>query len=403
MSDSETVDETTADEELFNRQATAPLRVARRLTGTRAKGGVKSPHFWIICVLMAVMGYVYYGVLTAYHDIYVILFFYPLIYAAIVYRLRGVVVTGVVFLGILLPHALLFLHDPYSLSRSLLLALFAFLISGLGATLLNILQHQLESYEEILSLNEELNKYIKRLRNMQNQLIQAEKLNALGQLSAAIAHEINNPLAGVLVYAQLLKKKFGDSKFDKDEATGTLSKIESAVTHCAGLVKNLLDFARQTKPSLQPVKVSDVLDQVMSLVGHQAQMKHVGVAREEDNSLPSVMVDFGQIQQVFINLVVNAIQAMSEGGKLTIRASLGGDGFLQVSFQDTGIGIPPENMDKLFTPFFTTREEVKGVGLGLSVSYGIVESHGGRIEVDSEVGEGSTFTVHLPVALEQNQ
>ena len=108
------------------------------------------------------------------------------------------------------------------------------------------------------------------------------------------------------------------------------------------------------------------------------------------------MADSGQLEQVFINLVVNAIQAMSEGGRLTIRTSLGEDNRIQVSVEDTGYGIAPENLDKLFTPFFTTREEEKGVGLGLAVSYGIIERHGGKITVESEVGKGSTFTVHLP-------
>lgn len=133
----------------------------------------------------------------------------------------------------------------------------------------------------------------------------------------------------------------------------------------------------------------------MTLVGHQAENKKITVIRKEENPVSPVMADFAQIQQVFVNLVVNAIQAMSEGGKLTIITSAS-DGSVRTSFTDTGVGIKPENMEKLFTPFFTTKSEVKGVGLGLSVSYGIVERHGGKIEVQSEVGKGSTFTVLLP-------
>ena len=135
----------------------------------------------------------------------------------------------------------------------------------------------------------------------------------------------------------------------------------------------------------------------MTLVGHQAQIKRIQVVRKETPPVPLVMADFSQIQQVFVNLVVNAIQATSEGGKLTITTSAE-DGRVRINFEDTGVGIPPENMQKLFTPFFTTKTEVKGVGLGLSVSYGIVERHGGKIEVQSEVGKGSTFTVLLPEA-----
>jgi two-component system NtrC family sensor kinase len=144
------------------------------------------------------------------------------------------------------------------------------------------------------------------------------------------------------------------------------------------------------------VTTSSVIDQVMLLVGHQAEMNKVQVIREEAPSLPPVMADFGQLQQVLVNLVVNAVQAMPGGGKLTIHSSLDNNGWVQVAVEDAGHGIAPEHMDKLFMPFFTTKEQEKGVGLGLAVSYGIIERHGGKIEVKSEVGKGSTFTVRLP-------
>lgn len=388
--------ETSARERLQQTEESPQLRIIEWLLRVKRTTDIWNPHFWIILGLIVALGYIYYSVLTAFHDVYVVLFFYPLMYAAIVYRLRGVVFTGLVFLGILLPHALLFSYDPYSLARSLLFAAFAFLISGLGATLLNYLEQQVAAYKEILSLNEELNSYIERLESTQKQLIQAEKLNALGELSAAIAHEINNPLAGVLVYSKLLTKKMDSDSFDKEEALANLSKMESAVSHCSKVIRGLLDFARQSEPVLRPVVVSSVIDQVMSLVGHQAKMKGVKVTTEEMSPLPLVMADFNQLQQVFLNLAVNAIQAMPDGGKLTIRSSLSQDGQVRVSVQDTGYGIAPENLERLFTPFFTTKEQEKGVGLGLAVSYGIIERHGGRIEVQSELGKGSTFTVHLP-------
>jgi signal transduction histidine kinase len=377
------------------------LEAIKWLLRAKATTGIRSYHFWIITGLLAAFTYIYYGVLTAYHDVYVILFFYPLIYAAVTYRLRGVIISGLVFLGILLPHALLLAPDPVSLARSLIFAIFAFLISALGATLLNYLEQQVEAYEEILSLNEELNSYIERLQSTQQQLIQAGKLGALGQLSAAVAHELNNPLAGVLIYSKLLKKKLGAGTLEKKEAIDNLTKIESAIDHCSKIIRSLLDFARQSKPVLKPVAVSEILDQVMPLVGHQAEIKKVKLIREDAAALPPVLADFNQIQQVFINLVVNAIQATPEDGTLTIRSSPDKDGWVSISFRDTGCGISAENMDKLFTPFFTTKEEVKGVGLGLAVSYGIIERHGGRIEVQSEVGKGSTFTVYLPAYKEE--
>jgi len=365
------------------------------LLRAKAKNGVRNPHFWIITGLFIVFSYVYYGVLSSFQDIYIIIFFYPLIYAATVYRLRGVIVSGIVFLGILLPQALLFTHDPISLMRTLIFALFAYLVASLGATLLNYLEHQLEIHREIMSLNDELNDSLERLQKTQQQLIQAAKLSSIGQLAAAVAHELNNPLAGVMVYTRLMKDKLARDKLDKEQLQNNLLKIESAVEYCGGIIRGLLDFAHQSEPLLRPVTIGRAIDKAMSLVGHQAKVKMIEVVREESPSLPLVVADFNQLVQVFINLVINAIQAMNEGSKLTLRTLKDGD-WVRVSVHDTGCGIPPENMDKLFTPFFTTKDEVKGVGLGLAVSYGIVERHGGRIEVQSEVGKGSTFTVVLP-------
>jgi len=379
------------------------LRSIKWLLRARTARGFRSPHLWIILGLTVVLTYIYYDVLTAFHDVFVVLFFYPLIYTAVVYRWRGVMVSGLAFLGILLPYVVLFPHEPYLLIRLFIFALFAFLMGSLGAPLFDYLERQLQAYEEILSLNEELNSYIKRLESTQKQLIQSEKLNALGQLAASVAHELNNPLAGVLNYNKLLAKKVSSDSFNREEALNNLSKMESAISRCSGIIRGLLDFARQSEPVLQPVAVSSIIDQVMFLVGHEAEMKKVEVHREEMSPLPLVTADFEQLQQVFVNLVVNAIQAMPNGGKLTINSSLGEDRWVRVSVHDTGSGIAPENLEKLFTPFFTTKEQEKGVGLGLAVSYGIIERHGGRIEVQSELGKGTTFTVYLPAYKEKAQ
>ena len=383
------------DKDRLMREDGSPVRFTGRLLRARASTGIFGIHFWIIIGLFIVFSYVYYGILPSYHDIYVIIFFYPLIYAAIIYRVRGVIVSGLVFLGILLPQALLFTQDPLSLMRTLIFAIFAFLVSGLGATLLNYLEHQVEAYQEILYLNDELNGYIEQLKKTQQQLIQAAKLSSIGQLSAAVAHELNNPLAGVLVYTRLLKDKLARDSFDKEQMQKNLERIESAIDYCTGIIRGLLDFARQSEPLLRPVTINRAIDKAMSLVGHQAKMKRIEVVREESENLTLVVADFNQLVQVIINLVVNAVQAMNEGYRLDIRTSNDND-WVRISVHDTGCGIPGENMDKLFTPFFTTRDEVKGVGLGLAVSYGIIERHGGRIEVESEVGKGSTFTIFLP-------
>jgi signal transduction histidine kinase len=372
------------------------------LLKTKTTAGVKNIHFWIILAITAVFGYIYYGVLTDLYDIYVILFFYPLLYASIIFRLRGVIVSGLVFLCILLPHVFIYETGPYSLYRIFIFAAFAFLLSGLVATLLNYLEHQFANYIEILSLNRELKESIRRLENTQKQLIQSEKLNAMGQIAASIAHEINNPLAGVLVYNKLLSKKLSNDSLDKEEALDTLYKMESAVSHCSQVVRGLLDFARQSEPVFAPLEISKVIDQVISLIGHQAKMNNVEIIRNDAVNLSPVKGDPGQLQQVFLNLIINAVQSMPDGGTVTITTGSDENSLISVSIKDTGQGIEPENMEKLFTPFFTTKESGKGVGLGLAVLQGILERHGGSIEVTSSVGVGSTFTVSLPLYTEEN-
>ncbi len=372
-----------------------PSGITRRLLGAKAAGGFRSPRAWIIAAVFAVFAYIYYGVLKSYHDVYVVIFFYPMISAAIVYRMKGVIISGVAFLGIILPQALLFGHDLLSLVRTLIFALFAFLISALGATLLNYIENQIEAYREIVSLNEELNKYIERLQKTQQQLIHAARLSSIGELSAGVAHELNNPLAGVMVYTKLIKDKLNRDAFNKEQLMASLVKIESAIEYCTGIIRGLLDFARQSPALLRPVTVGRAIDKAVSLVEPQAKIRRMEIVREDAPALPLVMADFNQLVQVLVNLLVNGLDAMKEDGRLTVRTAPE-DGWIKISVADTGCGISAENMDKLFTPFFTTKEEVKGVGLGLAISYGIVERHGGRIEVQSEVSQGSTFTVVLP-------
>jgi two-component system NtrC family sensor kinase len=238
------------------------------------------------------------------------------------------------------------------------------------------------------------------LKTTQDGLIQAEKLTSLGQMAASIAHEVNNPLAGVLVYTQLLTKKINSDKFSKEGALDYLSKMEVELTRSTRLIRNLLDFARQSPPALREVNVNDVLDRAFELAAHSAELQHIQVSKELDPSLPTIMADFDQLQQVCTNLIMNAIQAMTEGGKLTLR-TLTDDSQLKIEVQDTGHGISQENMRKLFTPFFTTKGKGKGVGLGLAVSYGIIQRHHGRIEVQSKEGEGTTFTIYLPLSHEE--
>ena len=364
--------------------------------------GVRSPHFWIIAALIAVLTLVYYAGYTPLaqfggffsnafpHDLHRTLFIIPIIYATVAFRVWGALGASLVFLCILLPRTF---YSPYAdpLVRPLLFVLFTAFVGVLAGMLMDWVERE----ERVrIKLSTAYQEVVRRLRENEEQLIQAEKLTSLGQMAASIAHEINNPLAGVLMYTKLLAKKITGGTFRKEESLDYLSKMETEVGRCSRIIRNLLDFARQTEPTLRPVDINRVMEQVLSMVGHQAQLQNIEMVKEFSPSLPNVVADFDQLQQIFTNLTLNAIQAMPDGGRLTIRSSAV-DGEVRVDVQDTGCGISKENMGRLFTPFFTTKEKGKGVGLGLAVVHGIIERHKGRIKVQSEVGKGTTFSVYL--------
>jgi two-component system, NtrC family, sensor kinase len=226
-------------------------------------------------------------------------------------------------------------------------------------------------------------------------LIQAEKLTSLGQMAASIAHEVNNPLAGVLMYTQLLNKKMASNSLTPDTAQGYLNKMEAELNRSTKLIRNLMDFARQSDPMLKETDINSVIKLSLDLVLTAVQAKSINIKLELKTDLPPVKADPEQLQQVFLNLILNAVQSMSFGGTLTL-GSTQEDGHIKIIVQDTGSGISEANLKKLFTPFFTTKKEVKGVGLGLAVSYGIIQRHHGKIEVKSKEGAGTTFTIYLP-------
>lgn len=257
-----------------------------------------------------------------------------------------------------------------------------------------------EMQDKLSTAYRELSESHQRLKESQQQLIQAEKLTSLGQLAASIAHEVNNPLSGILTYAQLLSKKIKSGNVDNDIFLSYLAKMEAELIRSTKLIRNLLDFARQSPPAFRQVNMNDIVNRAFDLTSHAAQLQHILVNKVLDAALPNLMADFDQLQQVCTNLILNAIQAMPKGGTLTIRTTADKD-YLKLVVQDTGCGISKESMAKLFTPFFTTKREVKGVGLGLAVSYGIIQRHNGRIEVQSKEGEGATFTVYLPLYTEK--
>jgi len=232
-----------------------------------------------------------------------------------------------------------------------------------------------------------------RLRETQLQLLQSEKLRSLGEMAAGVAHEINNPLGGILLYASLLLEDLDPD----DPKRRDVERIVQEAVRCKEIVKSLLEFARKSSPDKEPLDVNKALDEGLLFLENQATFHNIRIRKELDPGLPPVLGNPGQLKQVFMNIILNAVDAMHGEGTLPIRTYPSGDGTeVVISFTDTGVGIPPEILPRIFDPFFTTKEVGKGTGLGLSVSYGIVREHGGRIEVESEVGKGSTFKVILP-------
>jgi signal transduction histidine kinase len=230
------------------------------------------------------------------------------------------------------------------------------------------------------------------LKQTQAQLVQSTKLAAIGELAANIAHEINNPLTTVLGFASFMAERLPAEDPMREE----LGLIQEEASRARDIVRDLLQFSRQRDFLPEPADVNGVLDQVVAMVRRQGAFNAMTVTEDYATDLPTVHLDVSRIKQVFLNIINNAVYAMTDGGSLTIRTSLA-DQVVRVAFEDTGPGIPPDILSRIFDPFFTTKPEVSGTGLGLSVSLGIVQSHGGVIDVKSEVGKGSTFTVSLPL------
>jgi len=242
-------------------------------------------------------------------------------------------------------------------------------------------------------------------KQTEEELIRSEKLVSLGQLAASVAHEVNNPLAGIMVYVKLLLKKYKERKIQTENTEKQLLKMEKELDRTTRIIRNLLDFARQSEPNIRPVDINKVLEAALLLVGHQIDLENIKLEKKSDTELPLILADFDKIQQVLINIIMNAIQAMPDGGNLTIATSVAkgiriGESLkdtIRIDISDTGVGITQENMSKLFTPFFTTKEKGKGVGLGLPVVHGIIEQHKGKIKVNSEPNVATTFSIYLEV------
>jgi signal transduction histidine kinase len=286
-------------------------------------------------------------------------------------------------------------------------------IGHLGETFNRMIESLEQSRDEIEQYNRNLEEKIiertNQLEDAQAQLIQSEKMGAIGQLAAGVAHELNNPLGGILGYAQFTLEKLNKNIPEKTTSKEIqsyvryVSDIEAQARRCKTIVQNLLRFSRSSRSvDFEEVDLNKAIEETLSFVAHQLHLNQIELTVKLDPRLPHVQGNAGQLQQVFTNLIINAMHASQTGSVIEIQSrfspALGEfGGAAELLFIDHGHGIKEEHLQKIFEPFFTTKEIGKGTGLGLSVSYGIIKEHGGEITVNSVVDKGTTFTVVLPL------
>ncbi len=249
--------------------------------------------------------------------------------------------------------------------------------------------------EEFAPLFKAFNRMINELEERQEQLVQARKISAIGTFTSGIAHELNNPVNNIVLTAEALKEDFGS--IEEQEALGMIQDIIIQSERASEIIRNLLDFSRSEKPEMISTSISSVIGDTLKLVRNQLLLSGVEQTVDLAADLPNVCGDYKSLQQVFLNLFINSIQAMPHGGNLIVKGTVLDAGqSVRISITDSGEGIDPEDIHHIFDPFFTTKEVGKGTGLGLSVTYGILQKHGGAIEAHSQKGEGATFLVTLP-------
>jgi two-component system NtrC family sensor kinase len=242
------------------------------------------------------------------------------------------------------------------------------------------------------------------LRRAQAETVRGEKLASVGLLASGVAHELNNPLTGILTFSHLLRQKMPDQSPDAED----MDLVIRETKRCAAIIKRLLDFAREKQPEKKFTDLNQIIEDTVRFVERPAHLRDIEITSDLDRTLPPIWIDGDLIKQVIMNMLVNAQHAVEEKGSIAIRTRRSPHPrapaqaaepipMVEISIVDTGCGIPEENLRRIFDPFFTSKDVGKGTGLGLSVSHGIVEAHGGLIEVESKVGEGSTFRVFLPL------
>jgi len=238
------------------------------------------------------------------------------------------------------------------------------------------------------------------LEKTQLQLLQSEKMASLGKLAAGVAHQINNPLGGITLYTKLALEEYELEEGVRQD----LGRILKDAERCRDTVKELLEFTRQTRHLMQPHDINEVISRTLFLLENQSLFQNIEIEKKFGDSLPPVQADIQQLNHLFMNIILNAAQAMDGRGKLTIEThKVSGKEQIGIEISDSGPGIPEDVIPHIFDPFYTTKEEGKGTGLGLSLAYGIVENHGGRITVRNQSGGGAAFNTVLPIATGENE
>lgn len=269
----------------------------------------------------------------------------------------------------------------------------ALLAESFNAMLKSLRQMKADLEEWGRTLEEKVRQRTEELGAMQVRVAQSERLASLGMLAAGVAHEVNNPLGGILALTALTLEDMPQDDPNRE----SLAEVIRQTERCRDIVKGLLEFSRQSKGNTEPIDLNRVLQDTLSLVEKQALFFNIRVVCNLDPELPHVIADRAQFQQVFMNILMNAVQAMDERGAITIATRHNTSAHsVEAAISDTGRGIPPEQIDRIFDPFFTTKQSGQGTGLGLSIAYGIVTNHHGTISVESEPGKGTTFTIRMP-------
>jgi two-component system, NtrC family, sensor kinase len=275
---------------------------------------------------------------------------------------------------------------------------------GALANAFNIMTHNLKTaHDEIKDWSESLEKKVEEksleLKRAQAHLIQIEKMASLGQLSATVAHELNNPLEGILTFAKLQVKRLQKTDLTKEKITEIIKDLNFLIdesARCGNIVKNLLIFSKQHPTEFKEANIETIIEKSIMLVAHHMQMRSMQLIRDYNVANPLIVCSSPQLQQAFVALLINSIEAIVQKGTITVKISDAQLDEIRIDISDSGQGMSQETRDHIFEPFFTTKVDGKGVGLGLSVVYGIIENHNGNIEVESEIDKGTTFHISIP-------